>query len=183
MLTRTSLSAVRALTFLGRNRRTRPWSPRSIAQQLGESPTYLAKVVRHLVRAGILKAHRGVTGGVVLHRPPEEVTLLSIVEACQGAILGDFCSHAEDLAQTCAFHQAGAELHRALVGVLSRWTLAHFLSNPKPSASLAGRVRCWLGPCPPLKSPAASSRSDGKPGRLKRAAAKPSAPQAAGRRA
>ena len=183
MLTKTSLSAVRALAFLGRNRRDRPWSPRSMAQQLGESPTYLAKVVRHLVRAGILTAHRGVTGGVVLHRPPEEITLLSIVEACQGAIPGDFCSDADDLSKTCAFHQAGAELHRAMVGVLSRWTLAHFLSNPKPSDVLTGRVRCWLGPCPPLQVPAAAPRLDDKPGRLKRPSAKPPTPQAVGRRA
>ncbi len=182
MLTKTSLSAVRALAFLGRNRRQQPWSPRSIAEQLGESPTYLAKVVRHLVRADIVKAHRGVNGGVTLHRPPEAITLLSILEACQGAIPGDFCSDTDDLGHTCAFHQAGAELHRAVVGVLSRWTLADFLSNPKPSGLLAGQVRCWLGPCPPLRISPAAPRSDEKPHRMKRAGAKPLTSKAGGRR-
>lgn len=152
MLTKTSLSAIRTLTFLGLNRRQQPWSPRAVAEQLGESPTYLAKVVRHLVRVGILKAHRGVAGGVSLNRSPEQITLLAVVEACQGAILGDFCSDATNLSQTCAFHQAGAELHRAVVEVLSRWTLAQFLDRPGPAAGLADQVQCWLAPCPRLQS-------------------------------
>jgi Rrf2 family protein len=152
MLTKTSLSAVRALTFLGLNRREQPWSPRSMAQHLGESPTYLAKVVRHLVRAGILKAHRGVSGGVALNREPGEITLLAIAEACQGAILGDFCSDASLLSHACAFHQAGAELHRAIVDVLSRWSLADFLAKPDATGPLAGNTHCWLSPCPRLQS-------------------------------
>lgn len=152
MLTKTSLSAVRALAFLAYQRREQPWSPRSIAQQLGESPTYLAKVVRHLVRAGILKAHRGVTGGVVLLQPPEAISLLAIVEACQGRILGDFCSDADDLGKVCAFHRAGAELHRAIVGVLSRWTLADLLAKPRPDPCLGADDECWLAPCTRLLS-------------------------------
>jgi len=119
-----------------------------MAEHLGESPSYLAKVVRHLVRAGILKAHRGVSGGVVLNREPQNITLLAIVEACQGTVLGDFCSEATDLTLTCGFHQAGAELHRAIVGVLSRWTLADFLRRPRPVDGQSAGPRCWLEPCP-----------------------------------
>lgn len=152
MLTKTSLSAVRTLTYLGLNPQEQPCSPRAMAEQLGESPTYLAKVVRHLVGAGILKAHRGVAGGVSLNRNPVEISLRTVVEACQGAVLGDFCSDADDLSQTCAFHQAGAELHDAIVSVLSRWTLADFLNRPSPSPEIAGHVQCWLAPCPRLQS-------------------------------
>ena len=129
MLTKTSISAIRALTYLGRSGSDGPVSPRHVAEKLGESPTYRAKVVRHLVKSSILRAHRGMAGGVTFGRAPEETTLLSIVEACQGAILADFCEEAEDLAKTCALHQAGAELHRAVVGVLSRWNLAQLIEN------------------------------------------------------
>ena len=147
MLTKTSLSAIRALVYLGSRNAGEPIPPRRIALELGESPTYLAKVIRHLVRAGILRAHRGVGGGVVLHRPPEAVTLRAIVEACQGAILGDFCNDTADLSQVCGLHQAGAELHRAIVGVLGRWTLADFLARPAPSPPLRGKVPCFLTGC------------------------------------
>lgn len=147
VLTKTSLSAIRALVYLGLCSAREPIPPRRIAIALGESPTYLAKVIRHLVKAGILRAHRGVGGGVVLHRPADRVTLHAIVEACQGAILGDFCNETEDFSRVCALHQAGAELHRAIVGVLARWTLADFLARPGPLPPLQGKVPCLLGGC------------------------------------
>ena len=146
MLTKTSLSAIRALIHLGLDASEGPVSPRLMAAQLGESPSYLAKVTRRLARAGILRTHRGVSGGVTLNLPPEEITLLAIVEACQGTILADFCEEAADLAQTCSFHQAAAELHDAIVRVLSKWTLAGFLENSRPSETLRKEVRCWLEP-------------------------------------
>lgn len=160
MFTKTSVSAIRTLTYLGLHDTGEPVSPRRVAEQLGESPTYLAKVTRHLVRAGILRAHRGVGGGVTLARPPEQITMLTIVEACQGAILGSFCEEAEDLSKTCAFHQAAAELHRAIVEVLSRWTLAELLLKPRPSPELAKHVRCWLEPLP-AEPPAEGASLDG----------------------
>jgi Rrf2 family protein len=144
------------LTYLGQLRTREPLSPRALAEQLGESPTYLAKVARHLVKAGILQTQRGVTGGMVLNRDPQTITMLAIIEACQGTILGDFCDEAPDLAKTCAFHQACAELHDAIVGVLSRWTLAQFIQKPRPIGMPNKRIPCWLEPTPqlvPLRTP------------------------------
>jgi Rrf2 family nitric oxide-sensitive transcriptional repressor len=146
MFTKTSISAIRTLTYLGLQDRQSVFSPRTIAESLGESPSYLAKVARLLVKAGILEAQRGVAGGVRLNRPPAEIALLSIVEACQGVILGNFCSETPDLRKTCAFHQAGAELHSAIVEVMSRWTLQDFIQKPSPDNSLKGKVCCWLTP-------------------------------------
>jgi Rrf2 family protein len=148
MLTKTTRSAIRLLTHLGLRGDTEPLSPRVLAEQLGESPTYLGKVANHLVKAGILRSHRGVAGGVVMARPPENISLLAIVEACQGTILGDFCEEADDLAKTCAFHQACAELHQAIVSTLSKWTLAQFLEQPRPIGMTGKQIPCWLEPAP-----------------------------------
>ncbi len=156
MLTKTSRSAIRLLTYLGQLGASDPLSPRALAERLGESPTYLAKVARHLVKAGILQAQRGVTGGMVLNRDPRTITMLAIIEACQGTIFGDFCDEAPDLARACAFHQACAELHDAIVGVLSSWTLAQFIQKPHPIGMLNKRVPCWLEPTPqvvPVRTP------------------------------
>ena len=103
-----------------------PKSPRVLAERLGESPTDLANVARHLVRAGILRSHRGVTGGVVLGQEPRHITLLAIAHACQGTLLGDAFAERETPAETCALHQACVELHRAITSIPSRWTLAQF---------------------------------------------------------
>ena len=176
MLTKTTISGLKALVFLGLHPDHQPASPRVIAQAFNESPTYLAKVLRQLVKAGILKAQRGVAGGVSLNRSPEQISLLSVVEACQGVILGDFCRETDDLSRTCAFHQAAAELHRAIVGVLARWTLADMIKRPCPDPSLPEREICWLWPgieivelVPPEKKERPSTPSRSRPGRMTKA--------------
>lgn len=147
MLTKTTLTAIRTLVHIGLNPDGEPLSIRHIAEHLGESPTYLAKVTRHLVRAGILKAHRGVTGGIVLNRAPKAITLLAIVEACEGMILADFCQETPTINGVCAFHVAAVELHQAMIQVLGRWSLDQFIKKPRPF----GRLRtapCLLHPRP-----------------------------------
>src|SRR5215467_12638655 len=106
MITKTSLLATRALLYLVKDNQGGAISPRNIALQLGESQSYMAKVLRSLVKAGILRSEHGSRGGVLLNRSQSEITLLSIVEACQGAIAESYCQDIEDLETTCAFHHA-----------------------------------------------------------------------------
>lgn len=159
MLTQTSVIAVRLLTGLALGTPGEIASLKQIAGELGESPTYLVKIARHLVRAGILRAQRGQAGGVALNRAPKEITLLAIVEACQGTIHGNFCRDTGDLSRTCALHKAGAELHDAITGVLTGWTLADLCRHPCPTGALRGKGRCLLeGGRPGLPPPARRRR-------------------------
>jgi Rrf2 family protein len=144
MLSKTALLATRALLVLACQSAGQVMSPRKIASYLDESPAYLAKVLRLLVRAGILRAERGVAGGVFLSRPSNEITLLQIVEACQGVIQGDYCQQLDDSDAVCAFHQASVELERAIVGVLRRWTLADLEKRPSPMAALPRTAWCRM---------------------------------------
>jgi len=144
MLSKTSISALRVLTYLAQQEEGACLSPRRIASVLGESPTYLAKVSRHLVKAGILRAEKGVRGGVRMGQSPGEITLLSVVEACQGAIVGDFCQSSRPAASFCGFHRAALELHGAVTGVLSKWTLAHLIESPLPAGELPAGLTCVM---------------------------------------
>lgn len=148
MLSKTALLAVRALVILAKESQGQVMSPRKIASYLNESPAYLAKVLRLLVRAGMLRAERGVAGGVFFSRPSQEITLLQIVEAVQGIIHGDYCQQLEDSNAVCAFHQASVELEQAVVGVLSRWTLADLEQRPSPMRPLPRTVRCRMFAAP-----------------------------------
>ncbi len=47
-----------------------------------------------------------------------------------GLVTACDASDPADLPHACAFHEAGFELHQAIVGVLSRWTLARLLEKP-----------------------------------------------------
>ena len=148
MITKTSLLATRALVFLAEAEQGVVASPRSIAAQLGESPAYMAKVLRSLVKAGILRAEHGRNGGVLLNRRPSDVSLLAIVEACQGAIAGSYCQGIADLRTACAFHRAAVELQHSVVSVLSRWNLEQLAASPRPSKRLPGEMHCMMAGFP-----------------------------------
>lgn len=144
MLNKTSLLAIRTLILVGQSPPRTCLSPRQLAEALGESQTYLAKVCRLLVKAGILKAQKGIKGGVWLNRDPSEVTLRAVIEACQGTIVGDYCNGDFDPGSVCAFHQAAMELHEAITGVLGKWSLAHLLERPRPVGAVAERAACLM---------------------------------------
>lgn len=144
MLTQTTESAIRELIYLAQHGGAGPVSPRHVATRLGLSPSYTAKVNRLLVKANILRAHKGSLGGVNLNQAPSAITMLSVVEACQGQVVGDSCREGCDPRQMCAYHRFADELHGAIVGVLSRWTLLDILAKPEPAAELRGLTACKM---------------------------------------
>jgi Rrf2 family protein len=58
---------------------------RALAAQEGLPPSFLAKLLRPLVRRRLLEARPGAAGGVRLGRPATAITLLEVLEACEGA--------------------------------------------------------------------------------------------------
>jgi Rrf2 family protein len=145
MLTRTTETAIRALLVLGLEGAAGPTPPRRLAERLDCSPSYLAKILGMLVKARLLRSFRGARGGVRLARPAEEITLLAVVEACQGMLTADYCRPV-DLPgyPVCAFHQAMADVHRATVAALTRCTLADLLARPAPGRPAASGPPCKL---------------------------------------
>jgi len=47
---------------------------------------FLLQILRNLVTHGILRSTRGVEGGYALTRPPEQISLLEVIEAIEGPI-------------------------------------------------------------------------------------------------
>ncbi|MCB2154645.1 Rrf2 family transcriptional regulator [bacterium] len=155
MLTQTSESAIRALIYLAIYGGKEPTTPRQIAEKLSESPSYMAKITRMLAKANILRSHRGAAGGVSLSRAPEDITLLEIVEACQGLLVANYCEGIKGHPiPACAFHEAMVEVHEATLEVLSRWTLEKLATRPSPTGPLAARADCRIGiPFPDAPEP------------------------------
>jgi len=52
-----------------------------IARVTKVPPAYLSKVLQALRRAGVVRSQRGIGGGMVLARSPDDLTLLSVVNA------------------------------------------------------------------------------------------------------
>lgn len=116
--------ASRALLSLAlHNSDAGPTSVRDIAERTGLPQPYLEQILLALKGAGIVRSKRGVGGGYVLARPPEEITLGEIVSAVDGPIaLGDFGQP----------HQDGACDHEGQCVLLAIW------------ADIGGRIRRQL---------------------------------------
>ena len=88
MLAITSKSpyALRALAELARVGGSAPVPIGEIARRRNIPVQFLEGMFATLRRAGILHSQRGVKGGYSFARPPEEVTVLDIVEALEGTL-------------------------------------------------------------------------------------------------
>lgn len=60
-----------------------PRTTEAIAEATLVPRAYLSKVLQSLVRAGLLHSQRGIHGGMNLSRPPEEITVLDVVNAVE----------------------------------------------------------------------------------------------------
>ena len=68
-----------------------PTAVRDIAERTGLPQPYLEQILLALKGAGLVRSKRGVGGGYVLARSPEDITLSQIVSAVDGPIVaGDF---------------------------------------------------------------------------------------------
>ncbi|MDR1014170.1 MAG: Rrf2 family transcriptional regulator [Coriobacteriales bacterium] len=59
---------------------------RALAADHGVTYAFARTVQQGLLKAGIIKASRGVNGGIRLARPPEEITVLEVFEAAQNPL-------------------------------------------------------------------------------------------------
>jgi Rrf2 family iron-sulfur cluster assembly transcriptional regulator len=83
--------AARALLSLALHATEGPTSVRDIADRTGLPQPYLEQILLALKGAGLVRSKRGVGGGYVLARPPDEIDLAEVVSAVDGPIqAGDF---------------------------------------------------------------------------------------------
>jgi len=64
-----------------------PLTAQQIAEQRGIPEKYLVHILLQLKRVGIVKSIRGSQGGYLLGKSPDEISLLDIVRAIDGAVL------------------------------------------------------------------------------------------------
>lgn len=84
-VTSKSRYAVVALAELARSG-TDPMPIGQVAERRRIPVQFLEQLFSTLRRAGILTSHRGAKGGYTLARPPEEITVLEVVQALDGVV-------------------------------------------------------------------------------------------------
>jgi DNA-binding IscR family transcriptional regulator len=80
---------VRALAELARTGGAAPVPIGEIARRRDIPVQFLEGLFATLRRAGILQSQRGVKGGYSFARPPEELSVLEVVEALEGTLGGE----------------------------------------------------------------------------------------------
>jgi Rrf2 family transcriptional regulator, cysteine metabolism repressor len=85
-ITSKSPYAVRALAELARSGGAGPVPIGEVARRREIPVQFLEGLFATLRRAGILQSQRGVKGGYSFARPPEELTVLEVVEALEGVL-------------------------------------------------------------------------------------------------
>ena len=135
--------ACRALLSLAMHDDGSPTSVRDIAERTGLPQPYLEQILLALKGAGIVTSKRGVGGGYVLARGPEDITLAQIVSAVDGPIVvGDFGEPHQDGAcdheGQCVLLSIWADVSDHMRAYLDRTTLADIVSMARGEAPWPG---------------------------------------------
>jgi len=127
-------------------------SSRRMAEFYGLPPAYLSKLLKSLVRAGILDATTGPRGGFRLARPPDDITVLDVMEAVEGrgALFqcteirqqGPVPASAADCRRPCGIAKVMSDADQAWRARLAATTIAELASSA--GSGSASRARDWL---------------------------------------
>lgn len=105
---------------------------RDVAAGTSIPVSYVSKVLRRLVSAGLLVSRRGHGGGFRLARAPERIRFLDVLAAADDPVEGDRCAFGRgpcNPRSPCSLHPAFTELKDRVHEWASRTTLADALER------------------------------------------------------
>ncbi len=107
---------------------SRPVQVKDIARRQDIPEDYLGQLMVSLRKAGLVESARGPSGGYMLARPPEEITLSQAIEVLEGPLAQTECGPVETrsrcgLANACAVQEAWSRATRAAIDVLDSITI------------------------------------------------------------
>ncbi len=153
VFTQTTEYALRSIVWLAQHP-GQPQTRQQIANATQTPPDYLAKVMRGLVRAGLVTAGRGLHGGFLLARPPAAVSLLDVVtvvdpiQRIRTCPLG-LAPHRDKL---CPVHAKLDEALALIERTFRETTIAELLGESGGPRPLRDTI-CDIAPAAVLRSP------------------------------
>jgi len=131
-LTRDGEYAVRAVLFLA----SQPLGKISLISEISKAQdvpkSYLAKIMQHLVKVGLVNSRRGAKGGFFLARPADRITLRETIEAVEGPIYLNVCLIRKGECprdEICPVHPVWREAQEKLFSVLESKTMAQLAKD------------------------------------------------------
>jgi Rrf2 family transcriptional regulator, cysteine metabolism repressor len=112
-------------------------SVREIGEQQGISAKFLEHILGILKAAGLVQAVRGMNGGYVLARPPENITLRDLHESLIGSTAPVDCVDCPDacaMPDVCPTRDTWIEIQEAVDAVLERTTVQDLVQRRRCKA-------------------------------------------------
>ncbi|HXQ21366.1 MAG TPA: Rrf2 family transcriptional regulator [Candidatus Acidoferrales bacterium] len=135
--------ALRAVIYLSAQNGVRPVSVKEIAARRRIPRKFLEKIIQDLIRADLVKSHRGAHGGYTLTRQPHDVSFRDVIEAVEGPISLNVCvteQHDCSVLSSCNMQRIWQEGQRRMLEYFSDTTLADlapsFLLNTRAEAGV-----------------------------------------------
>jgi len=131
LVTRETDYAIRTVMYIAKEG-GRVANVTEVAAAMSIPKTFLAKIVQRLAKQKILVSIRGVNGGFRLANGPEDISLLSILEAIQGTAAINMCVAGRGscgLSGTCAVHSVWVEMRKEVEQTLREQTVKGLLTS------------------------------------------------------
>lgn len=128
---------LRCILQLARSQGSEPLVSRAIAEREGLSIDYVTKLLMSLRRAGLVQSVRGIKGGFVLTRKPEEITVGHVLQALGEIVQSNqshLCEHFPGQLSAC--------IHLDACGIRPIWMiLAQYISRVLDQITLADLLK------------------------------------------
>ena len=138
MISQTAEYALRAIVYLG-NHAGEPCTTAQLATETEAPPSYLAKVMKGLVRAGMVGSQRGLHGGFTLTQDPNDISILDVVNSVDAFARIKSCplgrpAHSSGL---CPLHRQLDNVMAVAERSLQAITIGELLDEPGLFCSMA----------------------------------------------
>lgn len=136
-VTKTLDYAVRSLTYMG-HKPIGKHSMKEISDEQHIPLSYLAKIMRRLVKKGLVRSSVGPEGGYTLRKSPNEINLRDIYEAIEGEIRMVDCMGSDSvcvLYESCPQLPVWDKIQLSMVKILEDTTLEDMLKDGTNSIS------------------------------------------------
>jgi FeS assembly SUF system regulator len=121
----------------------RAHSANSLSKKTNMSESAVMKILKLLVKSGLLDSLRGPKGGYIATKDPKDINILDVVSSIDGPVCVTICSvdshDSCEFKATCVAKNGWGVINNALQKTLSSFTIADFInSSAKNKISASG---------------------------------------------
>ena len=132
---------IRILAHLAHDEQQVTHNAREVAESLRLPAPMVSKVMKSLVRGGVLESHRGPGGGFRLAQRPDDLTVADMIAVLEGPVALTECQVSTSLCQhegNCSVQEPWSVINRSVRDTLEAITLSDLIDPQFPLIQVRG---------------------------------------------